>query len=58
MIWFYLAGWISGAATVVMVIRLWAYKHGTVVRVSEEDKERIEQTLNELKEKEANEERD
>lgn len=58
MIWFYLAGWISGAATVIMVIRLWAYKHATVLHVSEEDKERIDMALNELKEKEANEERD
>lgn len=58
MIWFYLAGWISGAATVVMILRLWAFKHGTVIRVTEEEMDRVDEEMSKLMKEEDRNERD
>ena len=41
MIWYFLAGFISGAVGVVMFAHWWIHNHATVIRVTEDDMEEI-----------------
>lgn len=40
MIWYFLAGWISGAVAVIMILNWWAKTHVTVVSVDENDEKK------------------
>lgn len=39
MIWFFLAGWISGAVFMVMYANRWVRKHTTIIKIKKEKEE-------------------
>lgn len=40
MIWYFLAGWISGAVAVIMILERWAKARGIIVRADENDEKK------------------
>ena len=49
MIWYFLAGFISGAVGMVMFAHWWIHSHATVVRVTDEKYEELQDELEEYK---------
>ena len=47
MIWYFIAGWISGAVAMVMYANYWVHKHSVVVKIPPVDKEEKENENNE-----------
>lgn len=40
MIWFFIAGWISGFVAAFMILRWWAIRHMVVVSVEEKEEKK------------------